>query len=325
MLCCAASVALYVLMFGFVADRPLSLGLLRLEIAQKQARLAALFSPKLVILAGSNGPYSHSCVVLGAMLGMPCENAGIAVGIGLDQLFLRYGPELRAGDVVYLPMELEQYTATAAQMRSGADAGMLLRHDKELLARLAPGRMLGALFCCTLGDFLESVAELPLAHVGVLRPAAMLARQYDVQGDRIGATLATADAALLRQPVAPAPDAAAVTGGYGAALIRRFVAAEVKRGVVMIGGLPTQFADVALPAATVAAVRQVYDGSGGGFIQLPNDSEYPRADFYDSKDHLAQPCQAAHSVAVARALAAVLHRVAAAPPASRTLAAGCPG
>lgn len=313
--------ALYVLVFGFVVDRPLSLGLLRLEIAQKQSRLALLPSPKLVILAGSNGPYSHSCIIFTAMLNMPCENAGIAVGIGLDQLFLRDGPELRAGDVVYLPMELEQYTATAAQIRGGADAGMLLRHDQGLLARLAPGRVLGAVFCCTLADFLESVAEMPLAHVAALRPAAMLARQYDAQGDRIGATLATADAALLRQPVAPAPAAAAITAGYGAGLIARFVAMEAKRGVIMVGGLPTQFADVALPAATVAAVAQVYVGNGGAFIQLPNNSEYPRADFYDSKDHLAQPCQAAHSVAVARALAVVLHKGVAA----RPVVSGCPG
>ena len=72
----------------------MSLGLLRLELAQKTARLAALPSPKLVILAGSNGPYSHSCVVMGAMLNMPCENAGIAVGIGLDYLFARWKPLL---------------------------------------------------------------------------------------------------------------------------------------------------------------------------------------------------------------------------------------
>ena len=87
---CTLSVVLYVIVFAGLIDRPLSLGLLRLEMMQKTARLAALPSPTLVILAGSNGPYSHSCAVIGAMLNMPCENAGIAVGIGLDDLFTRY-------------------------------------------------------------------------------------------------------------------------------------------------------------------------------------------------------------------------------------------
>ena len=326
LLCCAASIALYIAVFGFVIDRPLSLGLLRLEILQKSARLAALASPKLVILAGSNGPYSHTCAVLGPMLGMPCENAGIAVGIGLDQLFLRYRPALRSGDVVYLPMELEQYTATPASVRGGADAAMLLRWNKGLLARLPPGRVLGALFCCTLADFLEGAAEMPIAAAGLIRPRQMLAQQYDVQGDRIGTTLATADAALLRQPVAPAPPAAAITDGYGASLIRRFVQAEAARGVIMIGGLPTQFQDVVLPATTIAAVRQVYLASGGAFLQLPDDSEYPRADFYDSKDHLAQPCQMAHSIMLGEVLAVRLHRTAQPPPVATSVAAAtCPG
>jgi hypothetical protein len=37
-----------------------------------------------VILAGSNGPYSHRCETIEPILGMPCVNGGIAVGIGLD-------------------------------------------------------------------------------------------------------------------------------------------------------------------------------------------------------------------------------------------------
>src|SRR6516165_7333059 len=87
---CSLSVLVYIVVFAMVVDRPLSLGVLRLELLQKTARMAALPSPKLVIMAGSNGPYSHSCVVMSVMLNMPCENAGIAVGIGLDDIFVRY-------------------------------------------------------------------------------------------------------------------------------------------------------------------------------------------------------------------------------------------
>ena len=76
--------------FGFILDRPLSLGFLRQQIDAKLARAASIAGPKLVILAGSNGPYSHRCETIEPILGMPCVNGGVAVGIGLDYLFARW-------------------------------------------------------------------------------------------------------------------------------------------------------------------------------------------------------------------------------------------
>ncbi len=298
--CCGFSILLYVLAFGFVLDRPLSLGLLRLEMAQKTTRLAELPSPKLVILAGSNGPYSHSCAVIGPMLGMPCENAGIAVGIGLDDLFRRYAPALHAGDVVYMPMEFRQYGITRAENDAAADAGFLLRHDWAVLAGLPPDRVLGAVFCCDLSDLLESLVEMPAGFL--FRPAAILAAQYDGQGDRI-------DNVSPGGMVLPNPPG--VVMGYGAGLIKRFVAAQKARGVIVIGGLPTQFVAAAPDAAELAEIGGIY----GRFAVLPNESVYPRADFYGSADHLSRDCQLAHSIAVARMLASVLGRGVAPPPA----------
>src|SRR5271168_2047666 len=219
---CALSVSIYFLVFAALLDRPLSLGLLRIEIAQKTARLAQLPSPKIVILAGSNGPYSHSCVVIGAMLNLPCENAGIAVGIGLDDLFARYAPLLHRGDILYLPMELQQYTATRTQYLTSADGGFLLRHDRSVLAKLPPDRILGSLFCCNLPDFLESLAEMPIAREGAIGPQRLLASEYNGLGDRIDNNAADADPDLLHHPPRKAPDALAITAGYGTALISRF-------------------------------------------------------------------------------------------------------
>jgi hypothetical protein len=81
-----ASLLLYAVLFGAVLDRPLALGYLRQQIDAKVARAASIHEPKLVILAGSNGPYSHRCEVIEPILRMPCVNGGIAVGIGLDYL-----------------------------------------------------------------------------------------------------------------------------------------------------------------------------------------------------------------------------------------------
>jgi hypothetical protein len=323
---CGLSLMLYLLVFGFCVDRPLSLGVLRLEIDQKTLALAALPSPKLVILAGSNGPYSHSCAVMGEMLNLPCENAGIAVGIGLDALFARDAPLLRRGDVLYMPMELQQYVTTRRQVRAGVDGGIWFRHDRRMLAQLPLDRVLGAMFCCNLPDLLEGLAELPMADAGAIQPGQVLAGEYNAQGDRIDNVLAAADPALLDRPARPAPDAVQITRGYGAALIGRFVAQERARGVVVIGGLPTDFATVPLPAGVLRAVANIYLENGGVFMALPNESHYPAADFFNSEDHLAQPCQFLHSIAVAQRLAILLHRpLRPSVAAVMQLAATCPG
>jgi hypothetical protein len=321
--CCALSVVLYVLAFALWLDRPLSLGLMRTEMLQKTQRLATLKSPKILILAGSNGPYSHSCVVIGAMLAMPCENGGIAVGIGLDEIFRRDAPFLHRGDVVYLPMELTQYAATRAQYDAGADGFLLLRHDRALLAQLPPDRVLGALFCCTLADALDSLAEMALARRGV-SPAALLAREYNVEGDRIDNDLAGAMPDLLQPPRA-VPGVLDITRGYGASLITRFVADETARGVIVIGGLPTEFSSLALNDALIQVVAGIYTAHGGAFLILPNRSLYSAADFFNGAEHLARPCQYLHSVAVAEGLAGLLHRAVHPPgPAIERVAAACP-
>jgi len=318
---CILSILVYAAVFGLVLDRPLSLGLLRMEIAQKSARLAALPTPKLVILAGSNGPYSHSCAIIGAMLNLPCENAGIAVGIGLDFLTTRYGPDLRAGDIVYMPMEFAQYAMTRPQNDAGPDGAILVRHDRDVMFSLPPDRVMAAVFSQTFPNLLESAIEMPMSRL--ISPARVLAAEYDAQGDRIGTTLRTAKPGLLRDHQAAPPMFEPV---YGAKLIRNFIRAETARGVIVIGGLPTGFSTAPMNLSAIRAIREFYLENGGKFAALPNLSRYPVADFYDSPDHLAQPCQFEHSIAVARMLAGVLRRSVAAP--SRdvlALAGTCPG
>ncbi|MDE1906950.1 MAG: hypothetical protein KGH75_10935 [Rhodospirillales bacterium] len=322
LLCAAASVALYLVLFGLVLERPLSLEPLGLEMAQKDARLAALPSPKLVILAGPNGPYSHSCAVMGKMLHMPCENAGIAVGMGLDEIFARYAPALHAGDVVYMPMELEQYAMTRTEYDSMVDGALMLRHEPAMLLALPPGRAMGALFCCTLADGLEAIAEMPLARLGVRNGAHMLAAEYDVEGDRVDNDLAGADKTLLSGPARVEPSAAEIEGGYGTVLISRFVAQERAKGVIVIGGWPVDFTNARISDTAREAVLRVY---GSGFLSLPGKSLYPRGDFFNSEDHLAKPCQFKHSVAVSEELGIMLGQNVMAPGAKmKVMTAECP-
>src|ERR1700748_1808701 len=144
LLACGASLILYVLAFAFVLDRPLTLGGLRARIDGNLALGQTIHEPNLVILAGSNGPYSHRCETIEPILGRPCVNAGVAVGIGLDYLFARWKPLLHAGDAVYLPLEEEQYIRPRTATAVGPDAAIMLRHDWATLATLGPDRWLGA-------------------------------------------------------------------------------------------------------------------------------------------------------------------------------------
>jgi hypothetical protein len=322
---CSLSLAIYWTVFCTLVDRPLSLGVLRLELLQKTAALAALPSPKLVVLAGSNGPYSHSCVVLSAMLHMPCENAGIAVGIGLDDVFARYEPSLRAGDVVYMPMELQQYTATAGEYQTAVDGEFLFRYDRNVLATLPLQRIMGASFCCSFADLMEAFAEMPLAESRMIKPDGLLNTEYDAQGDRIDNDLSARDIALLQHEPRIALSPYDIRVGYGTTLIAAFVARESHKGVVVIGGMPVDYSSSHVPGSLLSVIAATYAGNGGTFTVLPNESEYPPEDFFNSEDHLAKPCQYMHSIFVAQRLAGLLHKPAVLPPASvLRLAADCP-
>ena len=76
-----------------------------------------------MILAGSNGPYSHRCEIIEPILRMPCVNGGVAVGIGLDYLFARWQKALHSGDILYLPMEEAQYVRAPAATEVGPRRG----------------------------------------------------------------------------------------------------------------------------------------------------------------------------------------------------------
>ena len=244
---CLASLLLYGLAFGFVVDRPLSLGFLRHQLDAKLARAASIDGPKLVILAGSNGPYSHRCELIEPVLAMPCVNGGVAVGIGLDYLFARWQPLLHPGDLVYLPMEEAQYVRTRAATEVGPDAAIMFRHDWRTLASLAPERWLGALFAFDLRAALMGPIEATLLIAHFHDPRAAATGATNAWGDHVGHTaeLAATSQAVLASAVPQHPSAMQIGTGYGSALIADFTRWASARGVRVIGGLSTEFADAA--------------------------------------------------------------------------------
>ena len=301
---CGVSLLVYAAAFAWVLDRPLTLGALRERIDANLAAGAAVDRPKLVILAGSNGPYSHRCDVIGPLVGRPCINAGVAVGVGLDYLFLRWKPLLQPGDTVYLPLEEAQYARGEATADLGPDAAIMLRHDRDSLWHMPLRRQLAALFSSDLRAAVMSMLETALVAGGFHDPRQEAAGSTNAWGDHVGHTLvlAAGNIGALRseEPFHPTPDA--INRGHGAAQVRRFLRWAAEHDVRVIGGLPTGFADSPIGPSALAAIEALYTGEGAAFVALPNHSRYPRTDFFDSPDHLNEPAQIAHSWAIALAL-----------------------
>ena len=301
---CLASLLLYALAFGLLLDRPLAFGFLRAQIDAKLEHAATINEPKLVILAGSNGPYSHRCQIIEPLIHMPCLNGGVAVGVGLDYLFARWQLYLHRGDLVYMPMEEAQYVRTRAATDVGPDAAIMFRHDWRTLAGLSPDRWLAGLFAFDLRFALMAPTEasLQLAHFRDPRPE--VTGTMNAWGDHVGHT---AELAMPNQTmVASLPrghaSADQVTSGYGTSLIVSFIHWANAHGVRVIGGLPTEFADHPMPVATQEAIQSVYRGNGADFIVLPNFSRYPRSAFFDSAEHLNETWQIVHSKLLAEQL-----------------------
>lgn len=318
-----AALGLYAAVFAWVLDRPLDLGPLRAAITAKRLAAARSRGPNLIIFAGSNALFSHSCAVIGPMLALPCVNAGVALGLGLDYQFAFWQPVLRSGDTVYMPLELQQYVMNYPASLAGPDAAILWRHDRGLLFSLGPGRALSAIFSGTAESGIASLIEMAAARLRpVLAHPAFAA--MDAQGDGIGHDLAQAQAnrAFLATLHRPDPPSAAIAAGYGTKEVTVFLAWARRAGVRVIGGWPTEFADDPPDPALSRTLAVIY---GGDFLALPNQGRYRRPDFFDSQDHLVSECQALHSIAVARGLAPLLGRAVRAPSREAiSLASRCP-
>ena len=303
-LACAASLVLYIVGFACLLDRPLTLGALRARIDANLARGAAIQGPKLIILAGSNGPYSHRCETIEPMIGRPCVNAGVAVGIGLDYLFARWEPLLHPGDIVYLPLEEAQYSRPRSTAYLGPDATIMLRHDRTTLWAMPWQREIAALFAANLRGAIMSLIETALADDGFHDPRSAARGGYNVWGDHTGhtAALAAGNQASLASIVPFHPTAGQIRDGYGTVLVTGFLRWADSHGVRAIGGIPTGFADSPIGADSLAAIAAIYRGNGAAFLDLANRGRYPRAAFFDTQDHLNETAQIIHSAAVAKAL-----------------------
>ena len=297
------SVLLYLGVFG-VVQRSLTLDGMAPLITHKLAHAQSLPSPRLLLLAGSNGRYSHRCQVLQSVTGLPCSNLSLAVGVGLDFQLRLIDPLLRPGDVLYLPLEYSQYRVSQDEMESGAENTLLVHHFRDQLWLLPMLRIARAYGSFDLPFLTHGLLEMALARTGVERRRS--AANLTPEGDEHGHTAASGHAFKNILRSARFDDAPLPVQSHALRVIDAFLSRAAKQSVQVIGGLPTTPDSMVLDGAVVVRLQELFARHGHAFLVLPSRSQYPLHCFFDTLYHLHEQCQLQHSQALGEALLPLL-------------------
>ncbi len=305
---CVASVMLYLILFNFVIKKPWSLGFVVDMYRNKVAYSNSIEGPKVIILAGSNGLYSHRCETIEKEIGVPCVNASSTAGFGIDFHLEKVKEFARPGDVVVMPLEFGAYAADDETISNSAVNPFVIEYDRELLWRFSLKRAVSALFYFDLKFLFSGLSEMVLSKVmsnGSTWNAESLTDQGDVKDHTFGK--AQAHRNKITAASQSGPDAAGLKKtSLGKRLLSEFFRWAKRRNITVVGTLPTTFKDVPLQDKALSDIGDLYREAGHLFMVLPNRSQYERDCFYDSLYHLNEPCQIIHSAELARALTNLL-------------------
>jgi hypothetical protein len=295
----------YLFMFVFVVHRPLTIDDLARYGARKLSILATTPAPRIVIFAGSNGRFSHSCAQITADTGINCVNLSNTASLSLKYQLDAYVDLFRPGDLVYLPLEYRT-RAYFDPDHVGDESFYLMYNDPRRMLRVYGWRgIIKAGFGFGPRYVITGLGEMALNDAGVSRRFSLAT--LDSQGDETGHD--ATKAAQYRESNTAWPRMTVDAGVYADPRYWDDLTRELKRlrahGVIIVGGLPTTFDDTIIPPDVVPFLTRYYAAAGGCFVSLPNRSLYPRADFYDTNYHLMESWQHVHSRALAPKLAAI--------------------
>lgn len=294
--------ALYFALYALI-DKPLTTGEIERLYDQKVSLTKKGDGRRIFIFAGSNGRFSHSCAVISSETHGYCGNLSVAAGIGLDFLLASYEPNFRAGDVIYMPMEFQQYEVSKELMYAGPENSLLFKKHFPLLWNIGAERTLRAAFFANENYFIQGTVETLLKKKGIQRR--FTEASVNALGDQQGHTpqLAAEYAGFIASFHEVIPDLSQTAkNAYAVEVLKGFLQRAKAKGVLVIGGLPTTFTGTPIPPGTLAFLKNVYESAGQKFLVLDNDSQYDKSCFYDKPYHLNTVCQSLHSHKVAALL-----------------------
>lgn len=306
----AAGLIIYGLIFGLVARRPQSAGIIAQYIEHKFQYAGSLKSPKLALLGASNVRFSHRCETMTRVLGYPCVNLGINNQVALDVMLNTFGPTLMAGDLVYLPLSYEPYMWSQKHIDGLLSTVYLFQYAPLRLQEYNWHKRFNAFFYYDIPFLFKGLAESVLPRFGIQRMAGkdrtFGLHTLNKQGDETGHTKTQAEPyRQLSVPFAwtpPVPQKFNPESSDSGKLLADFLKRSADKGIIVVGGLPTTQQSAPVAKEVIDKLRGLYESNGQHFIALDNKSAYPRDCFFDTGYHLHEGCQIQHSQKVAEAL-----------------------
>jgi hypothetical protein len=302
-LACLSSILIYLLVFAFLVKKPLTMGFINDAQQVRASYWRANPGPKLVIIAASNGLFSHRAEVMERVLGIPCLNGSTIGQFGLDVQIALAKRWLASGDIVFMPLEYTSYALTSEEIDKSAANSFIISYAPGLLRDFGWHRVLSVLFHFDLKYLISAVVEMGMAEVGISRRfnKGSLTPQGDMQGhtESLGKEYRGYVSSLLQ---ASPSDELLYKKFQGEIVLENFLRWAKEHHIRVIGALPTVFNDRPISDKVIAKIASIYRSQGQEFLLLPNHSQYDRHCFYDTNYHLNEANQIAHSELVAKYL-----------------------
>ncbi len=298
---CLASLAAYVCIYAFWVKKPVTFGWLHDSMLAKYGRLASLKNVrKLVILAGSNGRYSHSAKVFSEKLGINAVNMSIAASISVPYQIEQIKPYLSRGDIVYLPLETFNYCAPEKSYLRSTEGFFNLLYDKHAFFQMDIKKQYYAFSHTNIDVIVEDAIEKIMVVAGI-KKRDDLQNEY---GDQIGHTpeIAKKYKKYLKSQWHNYKAFVFDPNSYGTVKIGEFLKWAKERGITVIGGLPTTPTAWKIDDSFISALKDFYLKNGQKFVELPCRSQYGIEAFFDTTMHLNEKWQKIHSESVCDAI-----------------------
>jgi len=295
----------YLALFGFVAEKPLSVGVFDRVYSKKRDYAHSIAEPKIIVAAGSGGLYSARCETIASQTGRPCVNVSIALALGRETILGQVKQIAKPGDIIVLPWEFRLYLLNVEDMRARIAYPYLVRYEKSLLAELGPERALDALFYFDI-RYLFSVLLESNSFAAGKRHGLDRDGRLTLQGDYQGHTAEAGQKfreqiSALRSTAVETRRVAELTASPAG--LADFIEWANDNDMTVFGTLsPSIDTEPVVPAALANMTAWFSTSSDGGFLTIDNNAQYPNDCFFDTREHLNEECQIRHSRKLAAAL-----------------------
>ncbi|MDD3265792.1 MAG: hypothetical protein PHC75_01260 [Burkholderiales bacterium] len=293
------SVVMMVFLMAFVFNKPLTIGWSKLAYDKKIEYFNASDNHNsIVIVAGSNGIFSHSCATIETNLHRKCINFAVSAGLGLDYILEKSKEVLTPNVDVILPLEYNFYSSSESEeLKSIGSNVNLIENDQKYLSKFGSEKLLYAIFSKDLRYVASSILENLLVKVGF--KMRFTVSNLNIEGDMMNHTKENGkDYASFVASLEPArPMLEACEDNYDKQIIANYIKYVHSLGGQVYGSFPTTFNDKLSQddIKAMQCIKSFYKKNGASFLELPSNSMYSRESFYDTFYHLNESAQIEHS------------------------------